>query len=93
MFENIYYPLTKESRRLTNFTNDRLDLFKLAVFTYNKKHGKCILYISEIANYGENDEFVNKGSSSLHSLNFNDKGDFWDLFHELESVVDNFNKI
>ena len=90
MYEILFYPNGKESRRLENFSNDKLYLYKLAVDTYNKKHGKCILFISEIATHGQNDELVSENSSSLHSLNSNNKGDFWKLFDELKSVVEAF---
>jgi len=76
---------------VTNFSNSELHIYQLAVNTYNKRKGKSILFISNIAKYGENNERIYEHGSSLNIVQDVDLSDFWDMFHEFQSTIEKFN--
>jgi len=79
----------KPTSLMTNFGDKELKLYELAVETYNTKHNKILLYISNIAKYGDNKTLGNH--SSLHSTVGQDMSDFWDMFNKLREVLNQFN--
>ena len=65
-----------------------LELYKLAVKTYNEKNKKTILFISSIADWGNGNILEN--DSSLHTIENVNLSDFWDMFDKLKEVIKAF---